>query len=244
MGRETEFFVATGANRTGKTSIARAFIIDYINANPGNNIITFDPQYKFTDLADMTIDLSAANDRKDSWAVSVSKVKNSLLILDDYRMLCGGNQVGEGWFSLLGLRAENSIDILIICHHPSQVQRIFSSFITGVLVFYTKNVVNNSKWFDRFDQHQEMVAEYKHYQMLIAKMGSLKLNRKLIRECFPYSVIDRDGKVERRNDPDSFNGHESETVEGEENADYYENSAERPDFSENEEDDFQDEEEE
>jgi hypothetical protein len=137
-----------GTNRTGKTSTAIEIVKAYKKSNPKNDIVTFDPQAKFTEYSNYQIqdvlDLNNLIDKKDF-----------LLVMDDYQALLQSDKMHHLFTTLLTYRAENGVDIIFITHHPSLIKQQLSYYMTHLFIFYcnlsddvvgiNKKVVNADK---------------------------------------------------------------------------------------------------
>ena len=137
-----------GTNRTGKTSTAIEIVKEYKKANPKNDIVTFDPQAKFTEYSNYQIqdvlDLNNLIDKKDY-----------LFVMDDYQALLQSDKMHHLFTTLLTYRAENGVDIIFITHHPSLIKQQLSYYMTHLFIFYcnlsddvvgiNKKVVNADK---------------------------------------------------------------------------------------------------
>ena len=134
VGRLNFLMAFIGHNRTGKTSIALDIAKKWKASRPegSNTVICFDPQHKFDEVMDFEIELADTN-----WAYNLLKFRNSLVILDDYRILNSKNIPDKGVLELLQFRNEYNIDMIIICHNPALLINIFTYFVTHYYIFYT-----------------------------------------------------------------------------------------------------------
>src|SRR5438132_4040817 len=86
-----------GTNRTGKSSVAHKIAEDWRATRPSNHIIvSFDPQHRFEDISDALI-----NPEDKNWALRCHKLRNCLLILDDFNELNERNIPDDGLKTLL-----------------------------------------------------------------------------------------------------------------------------------------------
>lgn len=133
-----------GHNTTGKTPTAISIAKAWKEARPGYKVIGFDPQDKFTEAGVLDIRIFGNNP---DWAkvlcLQHPKTKqwlfgNSLLILDDYRMLHANNSIDTGFLDLLALRVRMNMDIIFVCHNPKLILERLSYYTTHYSIFYTE----------------------------------------------------------------------------------------------------------
>lgn len=121
-----------GHNQTGKSITARTAAIHYRNSRPNSIIMAHDPQHRFQDIANVFISPEDENFEK-----KILKLRNGLLILDDYKLLYPTFHHTSGLQKLLYKRPFWNVDIIIICHNPALILNIFTYFITHYFIFYT-----------------------------------------------------------------------------------------------------------
>lgn len=131
MNRLNFLYCFIGTNRTGKSSTARNHALSWREKNDGL-IISHDPQNNFMDISDIIITPSDYD-----WAYKCLERKNSLLILDDFRLINDGNRPVKGLSDLLYFRSKYNIDIIVIVHNPSLLINILAHFITHYFIFMT-----------------------------------------------------------------------------------------------------------
>lgn len=113
--------------------MAKEVAVNWIESNDSSEVIAFDPQNKFKEIAS-----SFVNVYEDDYKEKILSLRNCLLILDDYRML-HKRAVAEDWLSvLLHMRCEWNVDIIYITHSPSQVLNWLAYYTTHYFIFYTK----------------------------------------------------------------------------------------------------------
>lgn len=124
-----------GTNRTGKSSVARKIAEDWRKTFPNektHRIMSFDPQKRFSSIS---TDFIFSNDKE--WVKKALKLKNSLLILDDYRLIHKRARSMEEFDELMYFRAENNVDIIYICHNPALVINALTYFTNIYCIFFT-----------------------------------------------------------------------------------------------------------
>jgi len=139
--RRAYFAGFIGMNRTGKTVTALQMVKEYKKANPKNEIFAFDPQNKFSEIADYII-----QDKND--VINLLDRKDALLIMDDYQALYTQDSTDANFTSLLTYRAEHGIDIFFITHHPALIKQKFSYYMSHLFIFpcnLSKDVVGIDK---------------------------------------------------------------------------------------------------
>lgn len=132
-GREVFIIGFTGDNRQGKSVECAKIALQWKKANPTGSIIAYDPQKRFP-FADINITIEDTD-----WAEIVAERTHVLLILDDYKELIPGNNETKGILKLMAKRAENGIDIIYICHSPTDVLERFTKHTHEFYVFYTNS---------------------------------------------------------------------------------------------------------
>jgi len=120
-----------GTNRTGKTTEALKIAKKYRETHgKKNEIIAFDPQGKFKDVADYFIT------SKDD-IVNLLDRKDFLLILDDYQALYPAFSMDQTLVYLLTKRAEHGMDMIFITHAPALIKQGMTYYMTHLFIFYT-----------------------------------------------------------------------------------------------------------
>lgn len=133
-----------GHNTTGKTPTAIELVKAWRQSRPGFKSIVFDPQGKFQDAG--VVDITIPQNLHD-WAHILCeknkdgtfKYRNSILILDDYRMLHHRDQIDAGFLDLLALRVKMNMDIIYITHSPKLILERLSYYTTDYSIFYTES---------------------------------------------------------------------------------------------------------
>lgn len=147
--RQPFFWGFIGHNRTGKTSTAILIAKQWKQKNVGCKIIGFDPQraLKKANLMDYEIfqkdknwaEILLQRDKK----TGDYKFRNSLLILDDYRILLKNNNTPDDVLDLLQFRNDMGLDIIYITHNPKLILERFAYFSNFFSVFYTQSHSND-----------------------------------------------------------------------------------------------------
>lgn len=130
-----------GTNRTGKSVTIVAYAEAWRDQRPAyHKIIALDPQKRFAHLLDEELLPS----EKDCF-LDKERYRNSLLILDDYKMLNDGDRALPGLADLMYLRSEYNCDIIYITHNPSLIINIFTYFTTHYFLFYSESMDGSFK---------------------------------------------------------------------------------------------------
>lgn len=178
-----------GYNRTGKTTIMRDVIKEYKKSYPHNEIIAYDPQNRFIDVANDKI-----IDEKDIY--NILEKRDCLIILDDYDSLIQGNQVKGSFKQLLQLRVEYGFDIFFATHHINFIKQGMSPFISHLYLFFT-NVTEKIIGIDRKVPNGKLIEFLAHESY---KEGQLKGKGTFEDKNFKYIVYDnQQGKFKRFN---------------------------------------------
>lgn len=134
--RESFLWAFIGDNRTGKSVTALEFAQDWLLAKPEGTIIAHDPQGRFKDITDFYIPTGMKG-----WAEMCAEQKDTLVILDELRLLHPNPRADEGLLTLMANRGENNIDIIYIVHNPSLVLETLTYFTGMYFMFYTNSKI-------------------------------------------------------------------------------------------------------
>lgn len=134
--RESFLWAFIGDNRTGKSVTALEFAKEWRDAKPFGTIIAHDPQNRFRDITDFYIPTGMKG-----WAEMCAEQKDSLVILDELRLLHPNPRAEDGLNTLMANRGENNIDIIYIVHNPSLVLELLTYFTGMYFMFYTNSKI-------------------------------------------------------------------------------------------------------
>jgi len=175
--RDNFLYGYIGTNRTGKTSLARKAAENWIANNPDGIVAGFDPQRKFGDLLNIVIKPS---DKE--YPEKILKLRNALLILDDYRALHPQSKAEPWVLDLMISRADYNIDIIYIIHNPKLVLETLTYYTTHYFIFYTES---------RLGSWQEKIPNY-----ILCQTASMWINKHVSIEGkgqypnFPHIIVD------------------------------------------------------
>lgn len=134
-----------GTNNTGKTVICEELIKkfnekrDRLKSNgkkyPNNyhKLIVFDPQQRFKKYmreGDITINIG-----DEGWEEMLLKVRDSMVIFDDYKILAGEQTITKTLLKVFGWRMAYGLDMIFIVWHPLQFPPSMSRFLDKYLLF-------------------------------------------------------------------------------------------------------------
>lgn len=194
---EVSVFCFIGTNRTGKTSTARNFAIEwkqFKGQQLGGSVFAFDPQNKFKDIADVTVTNFQRDWQKILYTIEIKdgkeivipnkKLRNGLFIIDDYRLLQEGHQPDKWLKVLMNFRSEWGLDIIFITHSPGLVLRYLTSYTTDYYIFFTKV---------KKDGFEEKIPDYEMCELSCQMMNAyVKKNGKGVYPNFPFIHVDTD----------------------------------------------------
>lgn len=176
-----------GTNRTGKSTVACRLAETWKESRPNGTIMTFDPQRKFESVTDFPIEPG-----DDNWAFECMKLRDALIILDDYRLINRPNVSVPGFLELMHYRSEYNIDIIFICHNPKLVINDLTYYATHYTLFYTQA------------KEGSFESKIPNYQMVLS--ASQLVNKYVTMHGrgdypdFPYVVVDTEKeKIEAYN---------------------------------------------
>ena len=141
-GGEIIFFI--GHNSTGKTVVATELVkmFNERRSKQSSNrpinygrLAVYDVQNRFTDLMKPN-DISIRTSNKD-WCKELLTLRDSMVVLDDYKVLVPNDRMDSSLLDLLQYRAELGIDIILITHNPSLVLERLSYYVDKYFLFYT-----------------------------------------------------------------------------------------------------------
>lgn len=133
-----------GANGTGKSTVTKEIANYWKASRPPmrvQNGIIYNARVVF-DIFGQMIDITDFGIRRDTgWAKTIdSKVKSSLVILDDYKLLVEGYVPTDGMIDLFINRRHSDLDYIYSCHSPSSVIPQIIPYTTHFYIFYTKTI--------------------------------------------------------------------------------------------------------
>ena len=149
--RKNFVFCIIGTNGTGKTTVEKEIISIWRASRPTGKVIAFDEFDQLAGLVDFKIL------RTKDWALHVNeKVRNSLIVLDDYKNLIEGYTPSIGMRELFVNRRLNNNDYIYSCHSPIQVLPQLVPYTTHFYIFYTKATIGTFS--DRLDHSNSLIA--------------------------------------------------------------------------------------
>lgn len=177
MGRLNFVYGFIGVNRCGKSATAKELAVAWKKSNPGQEIISHDPQDNFGDITDVFI-----YQDDDDWALMCCEFRNCLIILDDVRLIHESDRLNKGLARLLYFRAKWNIDIMCIFHNPSLVLNGVAAFITHYFIFLTNAQEGSFK--KKIPNYSLCIAASEEVNKYVSTFGRGKYPK------FPYVVVD------------------------------------------------------
>ena len=174
--RENELIGFIGTNGTGKTTKAVSIAEAWRRENDGP-IMAFDPQNRFGHISDFFINASTKD-----YQTEILRLRDGLLILDDFRILHPKNIADKWLMDLLQFRRAYNIDIIYIVHSPALVLNTLSYYTTKYYLYYTETTLGS--W-------QKKIPNYNHCQaasLYINNYVAIKGKGKY--PTFPYVIVD------------------------------------------------------
>ena len=168
-GKERDNFLMgfIGHNKTGKTTVEKQIAINWKEGRDGNfKIVAFDPKNQLREIADEFILLSDSDDEIKN---KIDNSKNSLLILDDIRILHEEDKSRVWLLYLMQQRNDLNIDIIYSVHNPALVLNLLAQFTTHFYIFHTK--VQAGGWKRKIPAYVECTAASNYVNDFVKKYG-------------------------------------------------------------------------
>ncbi len=153
-----------GTNTVGKSPFAKKIAEWWKESRPGGTVVSFDPQNNFEKVSDMFIPI----EDKD-WAKKCLSLRDTLLILDDYRLINKHDRSVDGLMELLYFREKRNVDIIYICHNPMLVINDLTYFTTNYFIFLTRTKEGSFK--DKIPNYTLCVTASKTVNKYVEKFG-------------------------------------------------------------------------
>lgn len=163
--RANFFRLYVGKNSMGKTPTAIDDLIAIQKYNWNRKIIVHDSQDKFRDAHNhgrLRVDAFIPTNNKE-WAKQLQehtltsdgkkkyKWANSVLVLDDLKMLFKGFGMPNNFLDLFALRPYTNMDMIGICHEPRNILEGFAGYISHIHIF--ANEASESQFEDKVSFH-------------------------------------------------------------------------------------------
>jgi len=168
-----------GTNRTGKSLEMLKIAIDWRASRPSHHkIIAFDPQRRFVKVSDHEISM---NDK--DWAIRLKNFPNSLVILDDYKLINRTPHAVKGLEILMAFRNEYNIDIMYATHNPMQVLNLLTYYTTHWHIFFTNS--QECQFEDKMPNYTLCLAASYEINQYVRRFGKGEYPGP-----FPYVLVD------------------------------------------------------
>lgn len=192
-----------GYNRTGKSSVALLHAHLWVLNNPGGIVAGYDPQRRFRHLMDPRFTIMAGErdwfldkkkERIKDKKLPLNRLRNALLIFDDYRGINRPATTFPELYALMEFRAEYNLDIIFVCHSPALVLEGLAPYISHYYIFYTKG--RNAKFEDKIENYEECTAasdiikKYIHDNPDFIKNPGQFYDEKTGLHKFPHIIVD------------------------------------------------------
>ncbi len=172
-------FGIIGDNGTGKTVTAREIAIEWKSNRPGWDVVAFDPTDGFKGVANKFLDV-------DNWCQQALSLRNSLLILDEFRILHPNDKVDANLRKLFAIRRFHNIDIIYIVHSPALVIEFLTYFTSKYFIYYTQ--ITSGKFKRKIPNYASCQGGSTLINNYVSEFGKGEYNNG--NHTFPYVVID------------------------------------------------------
>lgn len=151
---ESFVWALVGENGSGTTTTAVQMCRDWKQYTPKTplnyfrgKVVAFDPHgiFKQEGVVDVEINITNKNWAKDlveKDGAGNYKYANSLVVLDDYRMLLSGNTTPADFLDLLMLKRKMGLSIIYITKNPKHILERLSYFTSYYSIFKTNGVID------------------------------------------------------------------------------------------------------
>lgn len=180
-----------GTNRTGKSAVAHEIAEDWRSSRDSRHtIVSFDPQHRFKDISDAII-----NPEDKFWAKRLHKLRNCLLILDDFNELNDKNIPDEGLKTLMFHRDDWNIDIIHIYHNPKLILNVMAYYTNYYYIFQTN--VQNGGFKDKIPNSELCTAASARVNKYVSIFGKGKHpnDPEFSGQKFPHIIVDCEKQI-------------------------------------------------
>lgn len=186
--RENIFVGIIGDTKTGKTDLMFKLAKEWKDNKPKDFMVYgYDHHGNRGDIIDVKIDLS-----DDAWDEALPKLRNSLVILDELRLLHPEDKIRKNFSALLSDFQNRNVDVLYSVHNPKLVLERFTYFTTHYYIFKTNSKEGGFK--DKIPDYRLAYAA----SVYINKYTTI--NGKGTYPNFPFVEVDRlNGEVNAYN---------------------------------------------
>lgn len=184
-----------GTNNTGKTVLIRDLIglfnkkrSKFNSSNYPSNyhkIVVYDVQNRLQDLL-MEGDLNILPNDKD-WKKKILNLRDSLIVLDDFKVLIPNDKMEEDLLNILAFRMEYGLDLIFAAWHPKLIIPRLAMFIDKYYLFATN--CDEKDFASRINGSRDMAISFK--QLLDKEFSSYTDNEyKNLYPNFPFIYYD------------------------------------------------------
>ena len=166
----------------GKTALAQWIAKIWKKTRPGRDVVAFDPQHKFKGIANKFL-----SEHEGDWLEELLKCRNSLIILDEFRMLHPSHEADTRLIKIFSMRSGEdwNNDIIFIVHAPKMVLETLDIYTTHYMIFFTS--ARTSQWKDKIANAENCVIGHNLINKYVTKYG------KGTYPNFPYVEVDNIG---------------------------------------------------
>ena len=134
--RENIFAGFVGETKSGKTTLMFEFAKVWKSSKPKNYLVYgFDVHGNKGDIIDVKIDIANEN-----WREDLPKLRNSLIILDELRILHPEDKTAKEFKELCSSFQNRNNDIFYAVHNPKLILELFTYYTTQYYIFKTKKM--------------------------------------------------------------------------------------------------------
>lgn len=183
-----------GANGSGKTLTEEDIVLWWKQSRPEEDkVVGFlgaDNMHTLEKHCDFLIEYEG---KGDSWAEDLQSLENSLIILDDYRIIHPEDKIQDQFRNLMINRKNKNLDIIMACHSPIDVLSPLVSYITHYYIFNTQSTKES------FSRKMGNARVLNAARVMVNKYVSVFGEGNWKDKSFPHIIVDKKSNLYTQN---------------------------------------------
>jgi chromosomal replication initiation ATPase DnaA len=177
--RDVVAWMFIGLNGKGKSTLLIEFMKQYKRSKPRNRVVVFDQNES------VPINLYNEKLTLKNYESLLTTARNTLFIIDDYRMIFYQDRPESFWHEFFGTRRMRNNDIIFSCHSPSEVMNFLARYIDKYFIWYTQDANTCDKKIAAAKTIMEAKAKVDAHAQKISADDYMKRYPN-----FPHAVVD------------------------------------------------------